>query len=96
VVPVAFGQALAWAMLAAQFATLGLIALVLPRRIGPDWKRQIGLRCPHGLHLVLVLLVAPGFKIVAEVVQKLFLQATGLEPPAVKELLEVFGRFPCR
>ena len=29
-------------------ASLVLILLVLPRRIGPDWKRQIGVRTPAG------------------------------------------------
>src|SRR6266511_45455 len=41
-VPFAFSQALAWGMLAAQFVSLGMLALVLPRRVGPDWKRQLG------------------------------------------------------
>jgi membrane protease YdiL (CAAX protease family) len=94
-VPFAFGQAIAWAMLAAQFASLGLIALVLPRRIGPDWKRQIGVRRPAGLHVLLLLLIVPGFLIISGVIQELFLHATGIQPPpAMKALNGIFGAFP--
>lgn len=93
--PFEFGQAIAYGMLAAQFASLGLIALVVPRRIGPDWKRQIGVRAPHGLHVLLVILVVPGFMIVAGVIQEAFLWATGIrQPPAMKSLNGVFGQFP--
>ncbi len=92
--PREFGQSLAWGMLAAQFASLALILLVLPRRIGPDWKRQIGVCRPHWFHVVLVLLIVPGFMISAELIQQLFRQLTGMEPPAVKSLKGVFGQFP--
>ncbi len=93
--PFEFGQAIAWGMLAAQFASLGLIALVLPRRIGPDWKRQIGVRKPAGLHVLLVLLVVPGFMIVSGVVQEAFLWATGIRPPAaMKALNDIFKEYP--
>ncbi|MFM8273053.1 MAG: lysostaphin resistance A-like protein [Gemmata sp.] len=93
--PLEFGQALAWGMLAAQFASLLLTCRVLPRRIGPDWKREIGLRRPHGLHLFLVLLLVPGFMIMSDLIQTLFLWATGMTPPsALRALNGVFGRFP--
>jgi membrane protease YdiL (CAAX protease family) len=94
-VPFAFGQALAWGMLAAQFVSLGLIALVLPRRVGPDWKRQLGVRQPAGLHVLLVLLIVPGFLIIAGVIEEATRWATGLRPsPAMKALNGVFGAFP--
>lgn len=93
--PFAVGQALAWGMLAAQFASLALIALVLPRRIGPDWKRQIGVRRPHPLHVVLVVLMVPGFMIAADLIQTLFLTITGMKPPPeLKALNGLFGQFP--
>ncbi|MBP3956120.1 CPBP family intramembrane metalloprotease [Gemmata sp. G18] len=94
-IPFEFGQSLAWGMLAAQVVSLGLILLVLPRRIGPDWKRQIGVRRPHWLHVVLVLLLVPGFIIASDLIQTLFLTITGMKPPpALKALNGVFGQFP--
>lgn len=94
-VPFEIGQAIAWGMLAAQFVSLGLILVVLPRRIGPDWKRQIGVRKPHPLHLFLVLLLVPGFMLGADFIQTLFLWLTDVKPPpAIKALNSVFGLFP--
>ncbi|MDY3559581.1 CPBP family intramembrane metalloprotease [Gemmata sp. JC673] len=94
-IPDEIGRSLASGMLAAQFASLGLILLVLPRRIGPDWARQIGLRRPHPLHVFLALLLVPAFMICADLIQTLFLWATGMKPPpVVKALNGVFGSFP--
>lgn len=93
--PFEFGQGLAWGMLVAQFVSLGLIVLVLPRRVGADWKRELGFRKPHGLHVALVLLVVPGFMIMAGVIQEAFQMATGFRPPpAIRSLNGVFGKFP--
>jgi membrane protease YdiL (CAAX protease family) len=93
--PTEFGHALAWGMLAAQFVSLGMIVVVFPRRIGRDWKRQLGVRTPHWMHVVLVLLIVPGFMVCADAIQTLFLWATGLKPPAaVRALNGVFGTFP--
>jgi uncharacterized protein len=93
--PFEFGQAIAYGMLVAQFASLGLIALVLPRRIGPDWKRQLGFRVPLPMHTLIVILVVPGFMIMSGVIQEAFLWATGIrQPPAMKSLNGVFGKFP--
>jgi membrane protease YdiL (CAAX protease family) len=94
-VPFAFGQALAWGMLAAQFISLGLIALVLPRRIGSDWKRQLGVHRPHWLHVLLVLLILPGFMVLPDLVQTVVDSVTGLKPqPMAKVLNSVFAQFP--
>lgn len=94
-VPFEIGQAIAWGMLVAQFVALGLILLVLPRRIGPGWKRQIGFRRPHPLHVLLVLLLVPGFMIASDFIQTLFLWLTGAKPPpALRALNSVFGQFP--
>lgn len=93
--PFEFGQAIAYGMLAAQLTSLGLIALVLPRRVGPNWKRQLGFRTPNGLHVALVVLLVPGFMIVSGVIQEAFLWATGIRPPAaMRSLNGVFGQFP--
>ncbi|MBN9121324.1 MAG: CPBP family intramembrane metalloprotease [Planctomycetes bacterium] len=93
--PFEIGQAIAWGLLAAQFVSLGLIALVLPRRIGPDWRRQIGFRAPAGIHVLLVLLIAPGFALGADAIQAALNAATGLKPPAVMKTLNgIFNRFP--
>lgn len=63
--PPEMANALAWGMFGAQVVSLGLIALVLPRRIGRDWKRQIGVRRPPVAHVILVVLMLPGFIICA-------------------------------
>jgi membrane protease YdiL (CAAX protease family) len=93
-VPAEFGRALAWGVLTAQGVSLGLVVLVLPRRIGPDWKRQIGVRAPAKLHLLLVLLVVPGFMIGADAVQAGFNWLTGVSPQSTTRVIkEIFGPF---
>jgi membrane protease YdiL (CAAX protease family) len=82
-------------MVAAQFFSLAMILVVCPRRIGPDWKRQLGMRRPSAFHVVLILMVIPGFMITADAIQTLFVWATGLKPPfAVRALNGIFGKFP--
>ena len=71
-IPVEIGQSLAYSMLAAQIGSFLLILIVLPRRIGPDWKRQIGVRTPAGLHVFLVLLIVPGFMVVPGLIQEVY------------------------
>ena len=94
-IPFEIGQALAWGMLAAQFVSLGMIAIVLPRRVGPDWKRQLGVRRPAGLHVLIVLLIVPGFMLSADAIQTIFLWATDMKPPsAMKALNGIFREFP--
>ncbi|QJW99341.1 CPBP family intramembrane glutamic endopeptidase [Frigoriglobus tundricola] len=94
-VPFEIGRAVAWGMLSAQFVSLGMIALVLPRRIGPDWKRQLGVRRPSGLHVLLVLMIVPGFVLFADVIQTVFVWATDLKPPATMRALNgIFRQFP--
>lgn len=85
--PQEIGQALAWGMFGAQVASVGLILLVLPRAVGRDWKRQIGVRTPAGLHIFLVILVVPAFMILADGIQELFLHLTGIRQPAANEAL---------
>jgi uncharacterized protein len=94
-IPSEIGQSLAYGMLAAQLASLVLILLVLPRRIGPDWKRQIGVRMPAGIHVFLVLLIVPGFMIVPGLIQEVYSRVTGLQPPATVQALKgVFQHIP--
>lgn len=93
--PSAIGESLAYGMLSAQFASVVLIAIVLPRRIGRGWTRQLGVSRPHWLHVVLVLLILPGFMIGADAIQSLFLAVTGIKPPeTAKALNSVFKTFP--
>lgn len=93
--PAELAQSLAWGMLAAQVVALGLVLLVLPWRIGRGWRRQVGVRVPSGLHLLLVLLVVPGFIVLPDAVQSLVRWLTGVEPQAVgQELSGLFGHFP--
>lgn len=94
-VPVEIGQALAYGMLAAQIGSLLLILLVFPRRIGPDWKRQLGVRKPAGLHVLLAVLVVPGFMLLADSIQELFSLLTGIrQPPANEALNATFRTVP--
>ncbi|MFO0822695.1 MAG: CPBP family intramembrane glutamic endopeptidase [Gemmataceae bacterium] len=85
--PIAIGQALASGMLAAQVGSLLLIVLVVPRVVGPDWKRQFGVRTPAGLHVFLVLLIVPGFMLLSDGIQELFLRITGITRPAANEAI---------
>jgi membrane protease YdiL (CAAX protease family) len=80
-------QSLAYGMLAAQVASVGAILLVVPRVVGRDWKRQIGVRVPAGLHVFLAVLVVPAFMLLAEGIQELFLRLTGITRPAANEAL---------
>ncbi|HEY1186614.1 MAG TPA: type II CAAX endopeptidase family protein [Gemmata sp.] len=93
-IPAEFAQSLAWGMLASQVASLGLILLIVPRRVGPDWKRQLGVRPPRAIHVLLVLLVAPGFLLVPDLVQQAVQWATGAEPPSLREIPAIFAPFP--
>ena len=93
--PSEIGQAFAWAMLAAQVASLILIWLVVPRRVGPDWKRQLGVRRPAAMHLLLIVLLVPGFIILTDGVQEMFVRLTGIKQPAATEALNgVFRNVP--
>ncbi|HEV3437090.1 MAG TPA: type II CAAX endopeptidase family protein [Gemmata sp.] len=94
-IPSEIGQALAYGMLGAQIASLGLIVLVVPWRIGADWKRQIGFRRPAGLHVLLVVLVVPGFMLLSGGIQELFQRVTGITQPAASQALNnLFSSFP--
>ena len=92
--PAEFGRSLAWGMLSGQFASLGLILLVFPWQIGRDWKRQLGVRRPRALHVLIVVLLTPGFVLVPDLVQQAVAWATGAEPPSMRDLPAIFGSFP--
>ena len=94
-VPAEIGRSLAYGMLAAQIGSFLLILLVLPRRIGPDWKRQLGVRMPAGLHVFLVLMIVPGFMVVPGLIQEIYSRLTGMQPPATVQALKgVFQNVP--
>ncbi len=93
--PNEFGQALGFGMLGAQFASLGLILLVLPRRIGKDWKQQIRLSRPSVLHVLLILLITPGFILATNGIEELLQKAVDITVPNVaKGLTKTFSLFP--
>jgi membrane protease YdiL (CAAX protease family) len=79
-VPREIGSGLAYGMFAAQVASLAFVLLLVPRGVGPDWKRQLGVRRPVAMHLFLVLLLVPGFIILAEGIYELFVRVTGIAP----------------
>jgi uncharacterized protein len=94
-VPNEFGASLAWGMLAAQLAALGLVLLVLPRRIGRDWKRQLAVRAPSKLHVLVIVLLAPGFIALPDLVQALWSRITGTGvTDGAESLRGVFGALP--
>jgi membrane protease YdiL (CAAX protease family) len=79
-VPQVIGSGLAYGMLAAQVASLVFVLLLIPRVVGRDWKRQLGVRRPAALHVLLVVLVVPGFIVLSEGIQELFVRVTGVQP----------------
>jgi membrane protease YdiL (CAAX protease family) len=94
-IPMASSQSFAWGFLSAQLAMLGLIMLVVPRRVGPDWKRQIGVRWPHWFHVLLVVLVLPGFMIVSSGIEDVLVRWTGAKAlPGTEALRGVFSPWP--
>jgi membrane protease YdiL (CAAX protease family) len=94
-IPSEIGESLAWGLLAAPCVSLILIALVLPRRIGPDWKRQLGVHRPHWLHVLLVLMILPGFMLGADAIQSAFLWVIGQKPQEGTAVLTgIFANFP--
>lgn len=94
-IPTEIGQSLAWGMLAAQVVSLALILLVLPRRVGPDWKRQLGVRPPWWFHVFLAVLLLPGFMLLADGVQEILSRLTSIRMPvAPGSLNQVFAAWP--
>lgn len=93
--PPEMGQSLAYGMLGAQLAALLLIAVVVPRCVGSDWKRQLGVRRPAALHVFLVVLLAPGFLVLASGIQELVTSVVGITPPSALEAINsVFRTVP--
>jgi membrane protease YdiL (CAAX protease family) len=86
--PVEFGNAIAYGMLGGQIGTLAFVLFLIPRRVGPDWKRQLGLRTPAAMHVFLVILVVPGLIVLAEGFQELFTYLTGITSPPTEVLLK--------
>lgn len=94
-VPPAASRAMAWGFLGAQVAMLGFCLRVIPRRVGPDWKRQLGVRRPALLHVGLAVLVLPGYMILSGGVEDLLVRWTGAKPlPGTEALRGVFGVWP--
>jgi membrane protease YdiL (CAAX protease family) len=94
-VPEPMGRALAYGMLGAQLLSLVAIVVVIPWRVGRDWRRELGFRRPAALHVLLMVLLVPGFLIVSGGIQELVAHLTGLKPPAALESLNgVFRMVP--
>jgi CAAX protease family protein len=94
-IPFEIGQGLAWGMLAAQFASLGLILLVVPRWVGPDWKRQLAVRRPGAFHVFMVVLLVPAFMLLSGGLEDLVVRWTGAKPlPGTEALRGVFSHWP--
>jgi membrane protease YdiL (CAAX protease family) len=93
--PVVICQAIVYGMLASQLATLALAVIVLRKRVGPDWKRQIGVRRPAAMHLILVAMTVPGLIIVAAGIQELVLRVSDpANSPNEAALRELFRAAP--
>lgn len=93
--PAAFCQAIAWGILIAQLASVGLIAIVLPWRIGRDWKRQIGVRIPSAIHVLLVVMITPAFIILAGGIELIVRRAIGLPTSQIEQSVgAAFAEFP--
>lgn len=93
--PHAIAESLGWGMVAAQAVSLLMILVVIPWRVGTGWRRQLGVRAPSCMHLLLVLLIVPGFVIMPESVQSLIHWITGWNPHSVgDELSGLFHQFP--
>jgi membrane protease YdiL (CAAX protease family) len=94
-IPTEIGQSLAWGMLAAQVASLALILVVVPRRVGPDWKRQLAFRRPWWFHVLLVVLLLPGFMLLADGIQEILTRITSIRMPVAPGALnQVFAPWP--
>jgi membrane protease YdiL (CAAX protease family) len=85
--PKPFANALVTGMFVGQVGTLAFVLIVLPRRMGRDWQRQLGLGQTAAMHLVLVTLMVPGFIVLAMGIQELFASLTGLTTPPTEVLL---------
>ncbi|HSQ56112.1 MAG TPA: CPBP family intramembrane glutamic endopeptidase [Gemmata sp.] len=93
--PIEMSQALAYGMLGAQIASLCFALLVLRQLVGVDWKRQIAIRKPYPLHLLLVALVVPAVILVSSAIQELVVKLAGRTPSAPEAVLgELFHAVP--
>lgn len=93
-VPSEIGQALAWGMLGAQVVSLLFILVVVPFMVGRDWKRQIGIRRPAWGHVLLMLLVLPGFMILPTWLHGLLAQIADKPMIDSSGLISIFGAWP--
>jgi membrane protease YdiL (CAAX protease family) len=93
--PEAMAEGFAWGFLFAQVAMLAFVLRVVPRRVGPDWKRQLGVRWPAAFHVFLIVLLLPGFMILPTGFAELLSKWTGAKPlPGLDALKQVFQQWP--
>jgi membrane protease YdiL (CAAX protease family) len=93
--PVEIGVALGYGMLASQFASFAFTLILIRKMVGLDWKRQLGVRQPAAMHVLIVVMMAPAFLILSEGVQELYLRLTGITPTAPEGMLkDLFSHIP--
>jgi membrane protease YdiL (CAAX protease family) len=93
--PEEMGRALAYGMLGAQLVSLVVIRSVVPWRVGRNWRSELGFRWPSLVHLLLMVLLVPGFLVLSGGIQELVARLSGVKPPAAVEALNgVFRTVP--
>lgn len=94
-VPEEMERALAYGSLAAQFGSVAIILLVLPWRLGRDWRKKILMQRPAVLHVLLILLATPGFMLLTGGIEELLKQTVGISiPNTTKGLVSMYGTVP--
>lgn len=96
VLPAGVSAALAWGMLLGQAVAVLFVWLLLRSRTGRDWRRQVALRRPRAVHVMLALIVLPGLMLLHGAAHELIHAAFGQKPSSdMGEALKgVFAPWP--
>ena len=95
-IPPALADPVALSTLIAYLAALGFTLVALRVVAGRDWPRQIGLRRPPWQHVLMVVIVVPGFMMASNVLARVCMELFG-KPEGVgsdQMLQELFSGFP--
>jgi membrane protease YdiL (CAAX protease family) len=94
--PAGLSDALVWGMVLGQAVAVLFVWLLLRVRVGRDWRRQVALRRPAPVHLLLAVVATPGLMILHGGVHELIHAAAG--KPMTNEMAEslrsLFARHP--